>query len=168
MADFGVSEINQWISQNQALVTAVGVPLLTVIVTTIVSVTTTRANLRAQVRQRQLGRDLKWAEFRRAYVEDLRNDISEFIMVSSKAVNTEEVAGAHNIARSLRAKILMKVPSMLDFYDQFSKLSEDCINCSSPKEFERFEAILIKSAKNYMRVHWTETRTTLKLETEWT
>ena len=68
--------INTWIDGHLPLVVSVGVPVLTGIVAAVVSYLPTLANNNAQNRQRELTHQLKLAEFRQAWINDMREDFA--------------------------------------------------------------------------------------------
>jgi hypothetical protein len=68
--------INSWIDGHLPLVVSVGVPVLTAIAAGMVSFLTTRANNKAHERQRKLTHQLKLADFRQAWINDMREDVA--------------------------------------------------------------------------------------------
>lgn len=71
-----LNPLENWLSNHLTLVASVGLPLLTVSLTGWVSYLTTKANTKAQGRQRDLDYQLKLAEFRRSWINDVRDDFA--------------------------------------------------------------------------------------------
>lgn len=71
-----LSDLNGWISEHQALVVTVGVPILTVASTAIISLVTTKANLEAQRRQRILQIETQLCQSRQIWIDSVREDLA--------------------------------------------------------------------------------------------
>ena len=103
-----IESLNTWLANHPALVVSFGVPLLTVFVTAIVSIATTRANTKAQERQRELSHQLKLADFRQAWINDMRDD---FALYTARTWSAELNKGidAQKDAIMAQARILMRM-----------------------------------------------------------
>ena len=77
-------EINEWIGKHQALVVASGVPILTAVAAGIVTVITTRMNLKAQRLDRELRQKMKRIELEQMKIDQLRAALTEFESVTSR------------------------------------------------------------------------------------
>lgn len=75
---------NVWIQEHQALVVAVGIPILTTVVAGLLSLITNRSTLSAQKRQRFLEKEIKMAEFRQVWINDLRVSFAKFASLDTK------------------------------------------------------------------------------------
>jgi hypothetical protein len=71
-----IDNLNTWIDGHLPFVVSVGVPVLTVLAAAVVSLFTTWANNKAQNRQRELMHQLKLADFRQAWINDMREDFA--------------------------------------------------------------------------------------------
>jgi hypothetical protein len=119
-------DINAWILSHQALVVAVGIPLLTTLVAGIISWLTNRANLAAQTRSRELQRMIKLADFRQEWINSLRNEIAEhqaLCLASMPALNQGTSISQDRTYRlaELSNKILLRVGSSDPEYKKLSK-----------------------------------------------
>lgn len=78
-------EWNKWIIEHQALVVAVGLPLLTALASAIVAVLTNKANLKSQDRDRALQREAKIFDYQMSKTAQLRSaaqryETTEFLL----------------------------------------------------------------------------------------
>lgn len=100
--------INSWIDDHLALVVSVGVPILTVLVTVLVSVLSIKANIKAQSRQRKLDHQLKLADFRQAWINDMRTDLALYSALTwSGSLNQSDEAKKEQVMA--QARILMRM-----------------------------------------------------------
>lgn len=124
MNDIGL-DVNAWILNHQALVVAVGIPLLTTVVAGMVAWLTNKANLAAQSKSRELQRMIKLAEFRQEWINSLRNEIAEhqaLCLASMPALNQGTVMSQDRSYRlaELSNKILLRVGSSDPEYEKLS------------------------------------------------
>ena len=80
-----LADWNLWISEHQALVVAVGLPLLTALASAIVAFLTNKANLKSQNRDRDLQREAKIFDYQMSKVAQLRSaahkyETTEFLL----------------------------------------------------------------------------------------
>jgi hypothetical protein len=80
---------NAWILEHQAFVVALGVPILTAFVAAVVSWLTNRSNIKAQERARALQRATKIAEFREAWMNELREDFARLSSIHVAAMRKD-------------------------------------------------------------------------------
>ncbi|MBO7705392.1 MAG: hypothetical protein J6S68_07045 [Acinetobacter sp.] len=110
-----LESLNAWAASHLVLVVSVGVPLLTVFVTAFVSIVTTRANTKAQERQRILLHKLKLAEFQQAWINDMREDLALYTARTWDNELNEGVESAKERVMA-QARILMRMnPSDPDY-----------------------------------------------------
>ncbi len=110
-----IDSLNSWIVEHQAVIAIVGVPLLTLVVTALVSYFTVLANNNAQDRQRELSHQLKLAEFRQSWINDMREDFAIYTARTwSEALNKGPEAQKELLVA--QARILMRMnPSDPDY-----------------------------------------------------
>jgi hypothetical protein len=97
-----------WITNHLNLVTAIGVPILIVMITAWISLMTARANNKAADRQRDLTHQLKLADFRQAWINDMRNDFAIYT-VHTWDESLNEGAEAKKERVAAQARILMRM-----------------------------------------------------------
>ena len=110
-----LNEIDTWLASHLTLVASVGVPLLTVVLTGWISYLTTKANTSAQDRQRELSHQLKLADFRQSWINDMRED---FAIYTARTWNEDLNKGveAQKELVMAQARILMRMnPSDPDY-----------------------------------------------------
>lgn len=124
--------IDTWLQNHLTLVASVAVPLLAVALTGWISYLTTKANTKAQDQQRELNHQLKLADFRQAWINDMREDFAIYIDQSWRSKSNENVQ-AKTEKRMAQARIMMRMNPcdpdyqiMLDSLRRpFSKPEED-------------------------------------------
>ncbi|WP_171188140.1 hypothetical protein [Ruegeria sp. HKCCC2117] len=108
---------NTWISQHKELVTIVGIPLLTWLVTTVSTNSAERRSnaerrmvaseaAKDRAEERNLQRALKVSEYRRDWIEDLRREFVE-ILCMAKANREDEAGLLLEFDRRVQTVILM-------------------------------------------------------------
>jgi hypothetical protein len=70
--------VDTWIAGHQALVVAVGLPVLTAIASGIVAFITTKASLRSQEKDRALQRQVRLFDDKKATIEQLRSAVRRY------------------------------------------------------------------------------------------
>jgi hypothetical protein len=114
-----LTDLNGWIAAHLPLVVSVGIPLLTLFVTVVVSYFTTRANskvqtritaenIRAQTLQRELSHQLKLADFRQAWINDQRDDLALYTARTWSKTLNEGVEAEKDMVMA-QARILMRM-----------------------------------------------------------
>ncbi|WGI21297.1 hypothetical protein [Amylibacter sp. IMCC11727] len=78
-------ELNNWIANHQALVATVGLPLLTLVVTQIATRSSEQKALSNARIDRKLQVQLKMADFRREWIEEMRTELAEFNAIIADA-----------------------------------------------------------------------------------
>jgi hypothetical protein len=115
-----VEKINTWITDHLTLVVSVGVPVLTVLVTLLVSYLTITASTKAQSRQRKLEHQLKLADFRQAWIDDMRTDLALYTARTWSASLNEGI-DAEKERVMAQARILMRMNPNDPDYDAIKK-----------------------------------------------
>jgi hypothetical protein len=103
-----IETIDSWIADHLTLVVSLGVPILTVLVTVLVSYLTIKANTQAQSRQRKLEHQLKLADFRQAWIDDMRTDLALYTARTWSASLNQGVE-AEKERVTAQARILMRM-----------------------------------------------------------
>lgn len=121
-------EINAWIDGHLALVVLVGVPLLTACVTAFVSYKATQANIKGQDRLREHNNQLKLAEFRQSWINDMRQDFALYTARTwSNELNRGDEASKELVMA--QARILMRMnPKDPDYEDLLQSLRNPVAN----------------------------------------
>lgn len=115
-----VEKIDSWVADHLTLVVSVGVPILTVLVTVLVSYLTIKANTKAQSRQRKLEHQLKLADFRQAWIDDMRTDLALYT-ARTWSPSLNEGVEAEKERVMAQARILMRMNPNDPDYDAMKK-----------------------------------------------
>ena len=110
------TSVNNWIEHHQALVVAVGIPLVTGLVTAFISYRTGLSIAAAQRKDRLLQRSTKIAEFRKDWIEGLREDFAQVIAVSGARFVSKEKFDILIECYALVSKIQMKINQKDEHY----------------------------------------------------
>ena len=143
-----LQEINAWIDGHLALVVLVGVPLLTACVTAFVSYKATQANIKAQDKLREHNNQLKLAEFRQSWINDMRED---FALYTARTWNNELNSGkeAQKELLMAQARILMRMNPEDPDYDA---LLQSLISPVADAENDR--AALYELGQSILKREW--------------
>ncbi|QCO56194.1 hypothetical protein EOK75_10925 [Pseudorhodobacter turbinis] len=127
---------NAWIANHQALVVAVGIPILTALVTVIIAYFTNKANLRAQTRNRELQKQTRLFDSREKKISELREAFTKLEAISffmsfdmSQGVSSSEIGkiSCEQMNQFVRAftEIVPKIQLLLPQADpDYTALSE--------------------------------------------
>ncbi|MBL4918317.1 hypothetical protein [Szabonella alba] len=80
MSDFW-STANSWVVEHQAIVVAVGLPVLTAIASGVVAYFTNRANLQSQARSRELQRQIRIFDDKKVKIEQFRSAVRRYAAI---------------------------------------------------------------------------------------
>jgi hypothetical protein len=115
-----IETIDSLVANHLTLVVSVGVPILTVLITLLVSYLTITANTKAQSRQRKLEHQLKLADFRQAWIDDMRKDLALYTARTwSSSLNEGVEAEKERVM--VQARILMRMNPNDPDYDALVK-----------------------------------------------
>ncbi len=110
---------NEWIKSHKELVTVIGVPAITYLVTSLMNKSSERRAANERHVERVLARELKLSEFRQNWINELRLDFSQYlgILASLQPISKEET----NRLSLIINKILLR----MNHHDpDFKKLTE--------------------------------------------
>ncbi len=151
-----LSTLDAWIANHLTLVVSVGVPLLTVVLTGLISYITTIANTNAQDRQRSLDHQLKLADFRQAWINDQREDFATYTARTwSESLNKGAEAEKERVMA--QARILMRMnPKDPDYETLLESLGNPVAN---PNEDRK---ALFEIGQRILKREWERLKTDLK------
>ena len=110
-----IEQISEWVNSHQLLVISVVVPILSVLVATVASWYATRKTLRANKHRMNFEGVMKIAEFRQAWINNLRDEMAEF---QSYGVHPEGNPAQERIFYKLGTKIeLLMNPNDPDYLE---------------------------------------------------
>jgi len=111
-----LEEVNTFISSNQSTLTVIFVPILTLWVTARVSKSNANVADISQEKQRKLAHQLKLAEFRQAWIDNLRED---FAIYSALTWDAETNAGLESKKERIKVqtRILLRLNPRDKDYD---------------------------------------------------
>ena len=98
MSDFFTSA-NEWLNGHLQLVTIVGIPILTLCVTSFVNRSAEKRSAQERRIERNLAKEMKLADFRQKWIDALRNDMAEFIAMTLE--DAEKRAHEHYINQNM-------------------------------------------------------------------
>ena len=107
--------LSAWIDERQALLILIVMPLLTLIVTWRINKASERRAFQQRLIERSLSRQLKLADFRQRWIDEMRDDIAEY---SALTWNSEINTGVESQKAlvTLQARILMRMnPDDIDY-----------------------------------------------------
>jgi len=108
-----IEQISQWANSHQLLIISVAVPILSAIVAAVASWYATRKTLRANKHRMNFEGVMKIAEFRQAWINNLRDEMAEF---QSYGIHPETSPAQERIFYKLGTKIeLLMNPKDSDY-----------------------------------------------------
>jgi hypothetical protein len=112
-----LNTLNAFIASHQALVVALGVPLVTALAAAIVSLITTRMNLRAQALDRALQKKMWVLDNKKRDLEQLRSHLAEFSSLtfgmSLDLNNPDTHGGADKIAKEIVSENYSRIVELI-------------------------------------------------------
>jgi len=154
-----IQGINAWIDGHLALVVLVGVPLLTAGVTAFVSYKATQANIGAQDKLREHNNQLKLAEFRQSWINDMRQDLALYTARTwSEELNKGNEATKERVMA--QARILMRMNPKDPDYEGLLEALQNPV--AKPDENRRG---LFELGQNILKREWERLKSDLN-ETE--
>lgn len=150
-----LSTLNQWISSHEMLVTVVMIPLVVFIVTRLINNSSEKKASKERALERELAIKLKLADFRQAWINDLRADIAELIAVNlgSGKLDNNHILSA-NIA-------IAKIQMRLNPEENLSEELRKAINSLNEVEGKTPDNVA-KTGQKLLKQEWA----TLKNELE--
>jgi len=103
------NDSNQWIAAHQAIVVTVGIPLLTAASAAMVSLITTRANLKAQQKQRLLQIETQLCNSRQSWIDSVRDDLALASNLATRFETDFENAELKADLAGILARVRMRV-----------------------------------------------------------
>ena len=161
------NELNTWLLEHQALVASFSVPLLTLIVTAIVTISQSTQASRNRINDREIQRLVKIAEFRETWLNDLRNELADLISYSlDRGERAPEKSVAFN--RSL-AKVRLRLnekeestAELNDALDEILDYHELAKNKDDPRRGEA-QSQLVQAGRKILKAEWDRLRSDLEL-----
>ncbi len=134
--------LQKFITDYQVIIISLGVPLMTVFATWFVSAQTNRTARRLAEKERRQNVQLKLAEFRQAWINDLRNELARYssLTLSSRGKSFSD-AELQNIVE-VGSRIMMRVNSQ-DPDVELLKAALSAALPSSGNEVEEKEALSV-------------------------
>ncbi|MEX0317133.1 MAG: hypothetical protein AB3N21_04250 [Ruegeria sp.] len=151
----GLEQVNNWIISHQALVVTVGIPVLTLIVTWLTTLASEKRTAKDRQEQRELQKALKMSEFRRDWIESLRDEFAEVLSIA-RATHPVEKERVEEMSRKICRIMLLINQEDEDFAPLLKTLINmfDCL--SEGKEFDFSE--LTKIMQKFLRKEWQKVK----------
>jgi len=148
--------INDWLAKYLTLIASVGIPLLTLYVTSRIASAATAASNEAAKKQRELTYKLKMADFRQAWINDMREDLALYTALtwSSDLNKGAESEKARVIAN---ARILMRMNTKDQNYEVVQKSLLDPVASK-----EKGSRALYQVGQDILKAEWTRVKDDLE------
>ncbi|MDE9451218.1 hypothetical protein J3R80_12155 [Aliiroseovarius sp. Z3] len=151
---------NTWISSHIELLTIIGAPLVTLIVTTLVSRSSERRATKDRQEARDLQRAMKIAEFRREWIEALRTEFIE-VLAHLEDKPRDDVKQTDGFKRSVNRIALLVNHSDADALDIVTELR---IVVAALRDGEAVNTgELIAKMRAFLKKEWEKLKDEIKL-----
>lgn len=151
-----LKDLNTLILEYNALATSIGVVILLVFLTLVATHIANKSAEKRQIFEADRHRRLKLSEFRQVWINDLRNDLSQFISICAYQKDSEEEEIKKMIFLIAKIQIMMNADD-----PNFSKLVDCMKNLSKPKlddtpttENDALPSELIKLSRTILKEEW--------------
>ena len=123
MSEF-FNAINSWIANHQALVVAVGIPILTALTASLVSYLTSVATLEARKRDREQQVLFKIADYRNSWIGEMTKDLADFQSQFIGTLDAERNQKAFLISRRILMRLDYRFDEAKKLVDSMNRLLE--------------------------------------------
>lgn len=165
-----LTDLNQWIKDHLELVTAVGVPILTLLITFLTNTASAKRSskeraLERELRskdlliERELSRKMKLAEFRQDWINHLRDDLAE---IASLTVNPAALEGQRIHELNKRTG---RVRLRLNLTEPLSKKLLLAMNAASEQSKQddegELQTALVNAGQELLKFEWDRLKSDL-------
>jgi hypothetical protein len=159
--------LNTWVANHKELLTLIGVPLLTFLITTVVNRASERRASKERQLERDLARELKLSEYRQMWIDNLREELATLAAMLPARDPAMEVEANSKLASMLLRMNPNEGPSQ-KVYQDLMKLKGACEK--SPPSFDDIDdkyLALLNSSNILLKAEWDRVKRDLSKASEY-
>jgi len=153
---------NAWVVNHKELLTVVAVPILVGLVTHLLNKSAERRAEKERQMERSLARELKLSEFRQAWIDELRRDLSELSAMLPSGKSDHEVTANAKIASILLRMNPSEGPSQKVFEDLMALKTECEKKTKSVEVIDDKYLALLNSSNKLLKEEWDRLKADLR------
>lgn len=149
--------LNNWIVSHQALVVTLGMPLLTLAVTTLATNSASRRANEERRAERALQRELKRADFRRDWIEETRSELAKFNALIGGVIEQKELGELAFLLGQIQMKINPDDPLAFELKEKMIDLMANAAGDDdvAPGERQaRMRGDYCETARQFLKAEW--------------